>query len=375
MRDLFHFPRLKEAQKHLSLLETGAANALILSGKRRSGKTRYLLRDLAPLAVKRGFRIAYASFWGDIDQPAAALLHGLHRRLEAGSGAQQIAQWFAGAEKEATITLPMASAAVRSTPKQLAGGAFAAVDKAIGALCGRSSKAILLLDEVQQLGLSGSDAAFVAALRTALDSRSGRLNVVFTGSSESGLNAMFERVRAPFFQFGTRIRLEPLGDAFIAHQKAALEKRNVTVATPSLAAALETLGGRPAYFELFRNELLQQDRIDADSALRAAQASIADAAGWSKLWAQRLTPFNRAVLVALAEGIEQPYSDRMRRRLAALTDQIAPDDQKTQGALRFLQRNLIVQRFGSQDPFSFVDDAFQEWVLSRPKRDCKTERV
>ena len=76
----------------------------------------------------------------------------------------------------------------------------------------RSAKpAILLLDEVQELARSRTNAALVASLRTGLDKRRDGVRAVFTGSSRSGLAAMLSAREAPFLHFATPIELLALG--------------------------------------------------------------------------------------------------------------------------------------------------------------------
>lgn len=64
----------------------------------------------------------------------------------------------------------------------------------------------------------------IAALRTSLDTRKAEVAAVFTGSNRDGLNAMFARRAAPFFQFATAIDFPPLDDAFVDRLLAAFAK-------------------------------------------------------------------------------------------------------------------------------------------------------
>ena len=76
--DPWHYPRTKLAKSTLALIEKRLANALVLFGPRRIGKTEFLIRDLGPLAEKAGHRVVYASFWQSPLSPVATLLAALH---------------------------------------------------------------------------------------------------------------------------------------------------------------------------------------------------------------------------------------------------------------------------------------------------------
>ena len=77
IKDPWHFERREFTKRILTLLDKGPAQALTLFAPRRTGKTEFLLKDLAPLAEKGGHRVIYASFWQAPLSPFAVLLHAL----------------------------------------------------------------------------------------------------------------------------------------------------------------------------------------------------------------------------------------------------------------------------------------------------------
>ena len=83
MVDLWHFPRREFTARVLKLLGDGPGQALTLFGPRRTGKTEFLIKDIAPLAEQRGHRVIYASFW---QAPLSPLALAVHRsRARAGT--------------------------------------------------------------------------------------------------------------------------------------------------------------------------------------------------------------------------------------------------------------------------------------------------
>lgn len=373
-KDIFHFPRQKEARHCLDLLDSGAAQALVMFGPRRTGKTRFLLRDLAPLAESKGIKTVYVSFWQGHDPPQELMTAEIERRLSA-RNAEALSKLWRRLEASATLKSPeipgAPSASLTLSAKASAMAAKRALlqfDVLFDRMCGTRGKALFLFDEVQQLALSDGNGPFIAQLRTSLDKRSGRALAVFTGSSESGLHAMFAKRDAPLFKLGTRIALKPLGAEFIAHQQAALAKRGVATSAAKLEAALAALNRRAAEFELFRNKLIGYDTPDVDAALKETLAEIADFHGFPRDWAA-LGPLHRATLRALAEGEDKPYAESALTRIGALMRKTPPDAPTVQGALRTLLRRKAIQQFERRGPFQFANDAYPGWIKLRPAGD------
>ena len=84
VKDPWHFERLELATRTLSLLTDGPAQAMTMFAPRRTGKTEFLLKDLAPLAEDQGHRVIYASFWQAPLSPLAVLLHAFELSLKRG---------------------------------------------------------------------------------------------------------------------------------------------------------------------------------------------------------------------------------------------------------------------------------------------------
>ncbi|MBL8549101.1 MAG: ATP-binding protein [Hyphomonadaceae bacterium] len=364
--DIFHFPRTEEARRYLGLLEKGDAQALTLFGPRRIGKTRFLLRDLAPLAEARRIRTVYASFWQDQDAPQEVLAVEIRRRLEAKTPTA-IKKVLSALDAEASVTTPSApgapslsiraKSAPRSPPRRLL-----QLDALFEEICGQRGKALFLFDEVQQLAASRQHGPFIAQLRTSLDKRQGRALAIFTGSSESGLAAMFSQREAPMFRFGNRIELAELGADFIAHQHAALARRGVQVSALSLSRAFATLGGRPYDFEILRNKLIVRAKPDVDAALGETLEERAELLGFSHMW-NALSPLHRAALHELASGDRKLFSAAALKRIGRACGQPALSAQSMQGAARALIRRGIIHQFEKRGPYSFVDEAFASWIL------------
>ena len=175
---------------------------------------------------------------------------------------------------------------------------------------------LLLLDEVQELARHERHGPLVAALRTALDTRSDRLRAVFTGSSQAGLQTMFSEREAPFFHFATPLDLPPLGAPFVDHLLSVHE--DITGTRPDrneAGAVFERLHSNPYFFRLVVESLVLDPRPRC--AGRGASGSTAPV--------ERPGLHRRLVLPGtLAKG--RGDGDRRRARRVSLRDRDAARD-------------------------------------------------
>ena len=197
--DPWHFKRRVLTERVLHVLTRGPVQALSLFAPRRAGKTEFLIRDLAPRAEALGHRVIYASFWQAPLSPLAVLLHTLEKSLERGKLSDRLrtSAWRAAPKLKLSASVPGtgtgAEAEIDLTrlkgepPSNL----LLHLDELLERVSRSARPAILLLDEVQELARSRTNASLVAALRTGLDKRTDGVRAVFTGSSRSGLAAMF----------------------------------------------------------------------------------------------------------------------------------------------------------------------------------------
>ncbi len=157
INDPWHFERRDLATRTLSLLTDGPAHALTMFAPRRTGKTEFLIKDLAPLAEDKGHRVIYASFWQAPLSPLAVLLHALELSLKKGKFSDRIRNTalvlapklrlsapIPGAKVEAEIDL---TALDKKPPSEL----LLYMDDLLERLARKRKATILMLDEVQEL--------------------------------------------------------------------------------------------------------------------------------------------------------------------------------------------------------------------------------
>ena len=372
MKDPWHFERRDFTAHVLSLLTQGPVGALSLFGPRRTGKTEFLLKDLAPRAQHRGHRVVYASFWQSPLSPLAVLLHALEASLAGASFGDRVRAAAVALAPRLKLSAPApgAAAAAEIDLTALAGqppsDLLLYLDDLLDRAAGNKKPTVLLLDEVQELAQRSGNEPLVAALRTGLDKRRTSIKTIFTGSSREGLAAVFTVRQAPFFHFATPIDLPALGDAFVAHVVAAFERMSGrTLNGQAMRAAFERLHNNPYFFRLFIEALLCNRDLSPPAALREVRDRIAVELGFANTWLT-LTAIQRATARALADGARQPLGQPFRRTLAAHLKQPAPTAGRVQAALRRLQRLGVADTHTGT--WSLVDPELAAWIRDQAGR-------
>ena len=366
IRDPWHFERSEFTERILTLLAHGPAQALTLFAPRRTGKTEFLLKDLAPLAEDGGHRVIYASFWQAPLSPLAVLLHALETSLRQGSFMDRVRSSATALAPRLKLSAPLPGAEVAAEVDLTAlegrppGDLLLHLDDLLERVSGRRKATILLLDEVQELARVRENTSLVAALRTSLDKRAERLRAVFTGSSREGLAAMFSARQAPFFHFATPIVLPSLGEPFVDHVLDTFEK--VSQRTPQrneMLSAFERLHANPYFFRVLIETMLHDPGLTVGSALEQVRDRLAVDLGYPRTWLA-LSAIQRAVAQALAHGAKRPFGQPFRRALGVALGEDAPSVGRVQAALRRLERlGLADTQTGD---WTLADPEFAVWI-------------
>ncbi|MCE3268133.1 MAG: hypothetical protein K0R49_385 [Burkholderiales bacterium] len=205
MQDIWHFPRKELADKLTNAIRYNIIHSFTLFAPRRIGKTYFLNYDLKPALDNLGYKTVYFSFANQI---------GNHLQQFKNSLTANIDHSIFSKLKVKEVTFPWCKIAIsENTPfTQLS------ILEILSILAHeaekKNSQIILMLDEIQELINVDNAEGFVGELRTALDLNKNYIKVIFTGSSRYGLRKMFSDNKAPFFHFGTSLKMEPFGRGF-----------------------------------------------------------------------------------------------------------------------------------------------------------------
>ncbi|MDA8154319.1 MAG: hypothetical protein M0003_16680, partial [Acidithiobacillus sp.] len=112
----------------------------------------------------------------------------------------------------------------------------------------------------------------VAALRSALDAYRDRIKAVFTGSSQDGLRLMFQKEKAPLYQFSQQLPFPALERAFVEHLLATYTHITKWKLDADRAwQAFEELDRVPLYFRSLMERLVLSASTDIPQALAQIQ--------------------------------------------------------------------------------------------------------
>lgn len=365
-KDPWHFERRELATRTLSILTDGPAQALTMFAPRRTGKTEFLVKDLAPLAENQGHRVIYASFWQAPLSPLAVLLHALELSLKQGKFSDRLRRTALALTPKLKLSAPIPGAKAEaeidltSLDKKPPSDLLLYLDDLLDRLARKRKPTILLLDEIQELAKSSNNAPLVAALRTSLDKRSTRLKAVFTGSSREGLAAMFSARQAPFFHFSTPIELESLGAPFVAHLLKTFRKTSRrTVDQGDMESAFERLHSNPYFFRNLIEALLLDTTLSVNDAVESVRHRIAVELGYPQTWLA-LTPIQRATAQALAKNVAKPMSLTSRKAIGKTMNEAVPSIARVQGALRRLNKLGLADTYTGA--WALDDPEFAAWV-------------
>lgn len=365
-KDPWHFERRELAARVLSLLTHGPAQALTLFAPRRTGKTEFLIKDIAPLTEDRGHRVIYASFWQAPLSPLAVLLHELETSLKRGKLSDRVRSSASAPVPVLKLSAPVPGARAEAEIDLTALGGkppdelLLYLDDLLDRVSRTRKPALLLLDEVQELARVRGNASLMAAFRTSLDKRTEGLKTMFTGSSREGLAAMFSARQAPFFHFATPIELPVLGEPFVNHILDTFKKTTRrTLERNKMLSAFETLHANPYFFRVLIETILLDPALSVESALERVRDRIAVDLGYPGTWLG-LSAIQRMTAQALAHGANRPFSQRFRRAIGVALGERTPAAGRIQAALRRLERLGLADTHTGR--WALVDPEFAAWV-------------
>jgi hypothetical protein len=227
-----------------------AHNGLFLAAPRRTGKSTFLLGDLAPALEQAGIDVVYVDLWADMRRdPGALIAEAIGRALQPHLGL--VANM---ARKAGVTSVKVAGALEIDTRKigQIDGPTLVDALRSLHQAGGRP--VALIIDEAQHALTSEAGEVAMTALKSARDqlNQPGSVNLmlVMSGSDRDKLLRLVVSGGAPFY--GSQIQaLPPLDTDFIAHVAGLVESQRpdlVPVDRAALQAAFAAFGHRPQFF-------------------------------------------------------------------------------------------------------------------------------
>lgn len=361
--DPWHFARPILARKYLQIFQVGLISAQALFAPRRMGKSEFLERDLIPAAKKSGLLTAYLNLWDAREHPRGALIGAL-ARASSPRGLSGLLKKLRSPLKKVRASAKISGVAEGALEAELiedpriAGTALSDLLRSFD----RADRTLLLvLDEAQVLA-SPAHSDLAHSLRAGLDVRKQTIKVVFAGSSESSLRRMFGRATEPFYNWAPIEPFERLGAEFVT---AMTHKVNQLSRYPlserEALRAFEALKRTPEFFRRYLQRYLAYAELGSRAALDDTLEHVFNNSGYRTVWA-RLLPADRAVLMALAQGVNDLHSLPGRQRLGEELGlgKAAPLD-TPKNALRRLQKDELVVKL-EYGHYQIQDEGFVDWL-------------
>jgi hypothetical protein len=369
----WHFPREEFSKEIYKLLIDSPTSAISMFGPRRTGKTEFLLKDLAPFATAKKHRVVYVSMWQSVEEPIANLLYAFDRELRGGKLTDQIASTALDLAPKFTIKDPVTGSEIEIDTANLKDKTkidpALLLDHYCDKLADDKRPTLLLFDEFQEIARHDNTDNIVASLRTSLDKRKTGLVSIFTGSSQDGLRKVFNAKKAPFYQFATQMTLPILGDAFVDHQLEIFQsKAKRSINRGDALSVFEKVEHNPMFFQSWLIAMMAHSTLTPDTAIDHVLTEIGERFGYDKVW-KDLHPLQRAVLQLIAIDTAHLYGGESIKLLESLTPDSKPSNVNVQSAIRRFSRFEIIEN--EDNVWRINDPLLKVWVRGRPKSEFK----
>lgn len=359
----WYFARPALVQRILSLLLDGPGDPVALVGARRIGKTSHVLAELMPAAQKKGLLPVYVDVFQQRADPLAAINYALQEALDdVEVPRSKVGRRLGTTVKRigaATFSLDLGEEPARKRPAD----PLLLVDWLLKTLLRTAKKPVLLIvDEVQELATVPSGENIVSALRSAITKNRNSVRVVFTGSSQEKLLALFARSRAALYEGASTMPFPHLGDDFIAFvARRCRERFRKRVAEAELKPAFVRLHHQPrALIDLVLMYAAGDDE-SLTAVLDARVAAHLTGADYSGQWAA-MKPLHQRICLRVARG-EDVTSIAARREYAEGSDKAEVPPGTVNDALRALVDSHVLNKLSSARGGYRIDDPlFAEWL-------------
>lgn len=348
----WHFERKALATHYLKTVYQGAINRIALLDVRRTGKTSFLLKDLYPVALENGFVPVYINLWTESENPATLIVSSIEQTLRAYKDKSsntlkdiantQIKKVEVGNSLLGKVAMEFdAKRAVEASQSDLL-----AINSALAELvkhCG--DKVLIIIDEIQHLATSDKFDATQRALRTALDTFSD-VCVVYSGSSRSGIDAMFSDKDKAFFNSAFLIDFPRLDREFVARCQQILKQDfSLNYNINELNDCYNSFDQSPFWFIQLVNYLLVNQASLKDGLLFVEAAIIQDG-GFERL-KTRVKPLDKQVLHALLANNSQMYSEQTLKSFSKkVGKKVTPSS--VQASIRKLKTMGVISQYSDR---------------------------
>lgn len=364
----WHYPRRKFAEKVFDALAFGPIQGLKVFGPRRTGKTEFLTKDLAPLVEERGHKVVYVDFWQKRGESFAVLLRAFDQAFRGVSILERVKMSAEDIASKIRFKVPGTSVELEVDPARLRNEIPMDFLDLIVEYCDRladkEKPAFLLFDEFQELAKAPYGDTLIAVLRSSLVKHRYSLVAVFSGSSQDELQRMFNKRTAPFFAFASNIEIPSLTDEFVDHQIDQFRKSSsVDLGRNDALEIFNRFKKNPMIVQKWLMHMAFFPDEDKENAVHKVLSEVAEALEFDKTW-HVCTLDEKIVARLIADGLEI-YGEEGTRNSQLLSGQEGRSSDEIMAAVERL--NFLGVAVKNNGDWVIGDDLFGDWVRERAK--------
>jgi diguanylate cyclase (GGDEF)-like protein len=359
----WHFARPDLAATYLNVLTKGAGDPIALQCPRRWGKTTFLLNEMSEAAVDAGFLCVYIDVWQNRSDVLGAINYGLQEAIDD----LDVPKSVVGKRLKTVINKvsagPIAVDFGEEPARRRPDSPYLLVDWLLKTLVRRAGRPVLLLfDEIQEVAVSSDGENIVSALRAAITKSKRSVRVVFTGSNQERLHALFAKSRAALYEGASVLPFPRLGDdflSFVSQQAVRIFRRRIP--EEDLRDAFERFQYQPRSLVdlvfLFASGTstsladILSERLDETLSAEIAQPQF-----------DSLTPLQRQIAERLASGGDVSSINARRSYAKALRRKTVSPGSINNALRALIQKHIISKPVGSHGGYTFDDPSFREWL-------------
>jgi hypothetical protein len=364
--DQWHFARPALTKHYLKLLLEGTGDPIALQSPRRWGKTTFLLSEIKPEGEARGLLPVYVDVWQNRDNALSAINYGLSEALDdvqvPSSTLGRRLKTKVGKVSVAGVGVELGEEPSRRVPTD----PYLLVDWLLKSLTRAAGRPVLLLiDEVQELGVAKEGEAVISALRSAITKSKSSVRVIFTGSNQDRLRELFSRSHAALYEGASLLSFPHLEADFLkfvaGHIKDRLHRK---VTLPELQDAFERFAYQP---RLLIDLVLLYASSNAKSftSLLNARTERAFTDETFKPLHERLTYLQQAIIRRLLTHADTS-SQEARELYAKTLDRPSISPGSVSDALKSLIDAQVLTKPAGSGGYAFADPLFERWLKKPP---------
>lgn len=214
----WHFSRPELAKNITNQITSGLFNRLAYLGQRRIGKTMFLLKDLTPKLIEEDCIPVYISMWSNKNAPHKEIINKLEMALKQNFSKSAVRSVLNTEIKKISV-LGVTAEFGQLDPVVAPDDELIIIGNLLRELVESSGnkRVVLLIDEIQHLITAKEFEPLQYMIRTMLDELNESINVLYTGSSRKGIEAMFNNKNMPFYNSANQVAFPFLGNDYVEH--------------------------------------------------------------------------------------------------------------------------------------------------------------